>query len=509
MSVNKYYKRLNCLILIFLLCLIGYNYPISVLAISPSMAQEIKSTTNVDIYNPNNTNTSNTNSNQPIDPKIQELIDEFGKNRNSNTDLIYAAAIADGCSPAAAAALAGNAYGEGAGEEGTPVLEEYLKDENGHPLGFGIFGFSVGNRDKLQEFCSGPSHANHPKIDITCYKSSNDHTAVTYTVCNNIECQMEFTLTDDEYGLAQLSTYTNSDVYNDRIKNDDEWPYLQENAEVGNIPAEIHIVGHSPEEFKRTNDVGTAVVQWFMDYEMSGGALCIKDGGKHKSKFRTKEYMEDGVNSLHSRYGMALSYCHDGANTANINLNVDKESAVNLALAMQEGGVWSETEMNKFSGLCRLTENDWNNVLDSQHFKDISTRGRESIANWKTNKEMYEENTSLRAIMRGILTFIGIIMLVYAILLYLTYWFDRSNTLLPWSLFTILTFGKLQIAYDEDCANYRQTNVKKGEAKTVAHRDVLFICLIIIGFSVLILTGGMFKLLLWIVDMISHILSYF
>ena len=91
-------------------------------------------------------------------------------------------------------------------------------------------------------------------------------------------------------------------------------------------------------------------------------------------------------------------------------------------------------------------------------------------------------------------------MLVWGILLYLGYHFDRTNNLVDIQIVSILTLGKLQSGKDEDSTYGKDTGMEKnGKVKVVSHRNILLICFVVILFAVLILTGALYNLLTFLI----------
>ena len=88
----------------------------------------------------------------------------------------------------------------------------------------------------------------------------------------------------------------------------------------------------------------------------------------------------------------------------------------------------------------------------------------------------------------------GILLMVWCVLIYLAYWFDRINNLFDFDLLVILTLGKLRISEtEEDCTFSLASLTKETGIRTVNHRAILGICITGIAFGVIVISGYLYR----------------
>lgn len=172
--------------------------------------------------------------------------------------------------------------------------------------------------------------------------------------------------------------------------------------------------------------------------------------------------------------------------------DADKEQS--MVDTLVSNGVWTETQ---FASFCNLTETELvypdADSLDENKFK--------GIRDWKDNVQYKKENAIIRFMRKTVVIF-GILLIIWTIFLYLSYWFDRVNNFVEISLLEKVSFGKLLIAPDEDEATFDPRGKKNGEIQTVNHRHMIGICLTSIFFAVLIISGKIYDLLGYLIRFI-------
>ena len=105
--------------------------------------------------------------------------------------------------------------------------------------------------------------------------------------------------------------------------------------------------------------------------------------------------------------------------------------------------------------------------------------------------------------------FLGIMIMIWSIFLYLAYWFDKLNTVCFIDLLGKLSFGHLCISDVDDHATYsnKRDVGQKVKTLTVSHKDILFISSIGFAIATIMATGLLFKWLYWIVIRIYNFLQ--
>lgn len=112
-----------------------------------------------------------------------------------------------------------------------------------------------------------------------------------------------------------------------------------------------------------------------------------------------------------------------------------------------------------------------------------------SLSYWKMNIDNYTEDKTILGYMRTGTQVIGILISVWAILIYVFYWFDVLNNFIDFPLLPLITFNRLYIATEMDDDNWGKQVSRGAKHITVGHRSVLQICIICIVFSVFLISG--------------------
>lgn len=138
-------------------------------------------------------------------------------------------------------------------------------------------------------------------------------------------------------------------------------------------------------------------------------------------------------------------------------------------------------------------------LADLELFTDSELRG---VTEWKNNIE-YNKSKGINSIIRVLVLFTGILFLVWVILIYLSYWYDRINELLDIELLPKITGGRLRVAPEEDKCTFNPKEMLLGHQQTVNHRMILVICFTGILFGVLIISGKIYDCLSYLVYIIT------
>lgn len=125
---------------------------------------------------------------------------------------------------------------------------------------------------------------------------------------------------------------------------------------------------------------------------------------------------------------------------------------------------------------------------------DLSDDQLKGVVDWKNNIDYIHGGGVLKYI-RIFVVLVGILFIVWMILIYMSYWYDRINNFIDIELLPIVTAGQLKVSPEEDNCTFRPKGLVKGTQQTVNHRAVLSICFIGIGFAVLLISGKVYDLL--------------
>lgn len=160
-------------------------------------------------------------------------------------------------------------------------------------------------------------------------------------------------------------------------------------------------------------------------------------------------------------------------------------------------GYWSEDQLSSY---CKLTEIDIQSLyLDSATREALQQKELEGLVNWERNVRYTAEEDGFIRNLRVASMFLGIFLVVWSILAYAGYWFDRINTIIPLELLNIVSFGRLRISGDEANDVF---HIKSKSAKMVNHKNIISICLIAIAFGVLLITGTFYLIVQSFVNLV-------
>ena len=211
---------------------------------------------------------------------------------------------------------------------------------------------------------------------------------------------------------------------------------------------------------------------------------------KYAGKVTVASGMKEGTSK-----GSALSDASDGSS------NGEKKEVSDQYMKgyydESQLSAWTKIINEKYIGYKSLTRNE------------LSQSELNSLSDWEQNIKYDDlENHGIFKYFRYVFMFIAIMMMVYSVLLYCCYWFDKVNPLFDISLLYIVTFGKLTAAPTDEEVNYTVQDFfknNKGKSKFVNHKYMIVVCLSLIFFSLMILTGSIYKIIFSIITWISRV----
>lgn len=169
---------------------------------------------------------------------------------------------------------------------------------------------------------------------------------------------------------------------------------------------------------------------------------------------------------------------------------------------MQLNGYWSEQEISSFT---KLNESNIEKILTSVSRDSLTGDQLESLDTWKDLINDDAKQGGVLYWIRIIVMWLGILMIVWAVLLYVGFWFDRANNFLDFSIVTILTIGKLTTSVIDEDSTFGKKDVKG--VKTISSRQLTTICLCCIGVGVLIVSGIFYRLISSLVNCVLNLIS--
>lgn len=161
-------------------------------------------------------------------------------------------------------------------------------------------------------------------------------------------------------------------------------------------------------------------------------------------------------------------------------------------------GYWSEDELSSYVKLKEVNIDEI--YLQNATREGLGQSDLESLTDWERNVEMDNEENGFISWMRTAVMFIGIVITVWMLLIYIAFWFDRINTFVYLDMLCIVTFGQLHIAPSGEKPTFSMG--REVKYKTVGHKEVLFICLTGILFAILLISGVFYKILSWLMQLV-------
>lgn len=125
------------------------------------------------------------------------------------------------------------------------------------------------------------------------------------------------------------------------------------------------------------------------------------------------------------------------------------------------------------------------------------------IDSWKGNLQLQKEDGVYKYI-RASFMFVGILITIYSVLLFIAFQFDRVNNFIEVNLLCILTFGKLQRAPDENSSTFTPDNPR---TRLVTLKDIAGVTIAGVAIGVLLISGKVFSVIQFLMDKIDGIFN--
>lgn len=132
-------------------------------------------------------------------------------------------------------------------------------------------------------------------------------------------------------------------------------------------------------------------------------------------------------------------------------------------------------------------------------FEDLDATDRSTLREWTDDLDNRSTDTTF-SITRAIVAFVGIVVTVYSVLVYVAFQFDRNQNFVDIELLSILTLGRLRVSPDDERSTY---GVKSDSreldtgGKVVVHKDIIIVSLLGLTVGVLLLSGKIYSLISW------------
>lgn len=246
--------------------------------------------------------------------------------------------------------------------------------------------------------------------------------------------------------------------------------------------------------FKKMKDVVMATGEFCACYERAvGGGEVYAGNNREYQDLRKREKFAQAFYKLYT--GSEPSISDDDSSGDNKKNGLLDGSAVSL-MTVKGGKLLDEGYFSSASGISEEAL-----CLPSSY--DLPLKDLTELSSWKKNIKYAEDDRSLRY-PRAVVMIIGILVTIYSILLYIAYQFDRINNFIELDALGILTFGKLRISPDDRKSTF---NDKHQERKVVVHRDIIIVCLVGVAIGVLLISGKIFEVVVYLMLKIQEVFS--
>lgn len=173
-----------------------------------------------------------------------------------------------------------------------------------------------------------------------------------------------------------------------------------------------------------------------------------------------------------------------------------------LAVDMEQHGYWKESELSAWSKLSEINVDD---LIDDLSRDMLNQNDLNGLAQWERNVQNDIDSNGLIPLLRRVITFVGILLMVWMVVWYLAYWFDRTVTFVYIDLLGIVSFGMLHMAAEGEESTF---GLGKEGRKTVNHKTILVICLTGIAFGTLLVTGVFYRIIGLLVQWMKRLLRW-
>ena len=247
----------------------------------------------------------------------------------------------------------------------------------------------------------------------------------------------------------------------------------------------------SYKDFKKLTDVQKASDQFMMYIErciVTGKKTGIPENYQH---YKDRRNMSAAVYKKYT--GKTITFSEEGSTTTE-----DSKTT-------SGGGVTGST-----NNAGALDEGHFIATERPLHEKEVKfADGSDLTYDEKKNLEMLKEVndrsflTKAISFLRALVSFIGVLIVVYCIFFYLLYWFDRVNSLTDFSILKVYSFGRLQTSMDDESSF--GTNIEG--TKEINHSDAVRISVIGLMLGMFLLTGRLFALVSYLTKFVQWFLT--
>lgn len=192
-----------------------------------------------------------------------------------------------------------------------------------------------------------------------------------------------------------------------------------------------------------------------------------------------------------------------GGGTVSIT-NTDKKAIEGLGISPSVLEKTIDSEM-LIASSCKLMEENLESILDGVSRDSLTGDQLDSLNTWE---ELISDSSKQGGVLywiRVIVMLLGIALIVWSVLLYVGFWFDRANNFIDISVVTILTLGKLATSDTDE--EYTYGDKESKGIKTINSRILTRICILGILAGVLIVSGALYTLISKLVYFVMSLIS--
>lgn len=185
----------------------------------------------------------------------------------------------------------------------------------------------------------------------------------------------------------------------------------------------------------------------------------------------------------------------------------DTKSAEKLGVStVALSGAYTESQLSAYTKLKEVSIQT--KYLDGAQRGVLSQDDTTNLDNWEMTANEDKGAWSFVKVLRIFTQIIGILFIMYVLLIYVAYWFDRLNVYFDFELLGTLTLGRLHISESEDKCTFGIRTVNDLSSRmTVNHKAILFICIVGLLFGLSIVSGLFYSILTAFVNGIISIFS--
>lgn len=154
---------------------------------------------------------------------------------------------------------------------------------------------------------------------------------------------------------------------------------------------------------------------------------------------------------------------------------------------------------------CKLTEANLEELLNHTTIGEMTQDDLEVLEGWRTNVDMEKNESGFISVLRWVTVLVGILLLLWAILVYLAFWFDHINSFVYLDMLHIITLGQLHICPPNEKPTFKMGSEVKN--RTVSHGQILCICGVAVLFGAGLVSGVFYVLVARLVNFVLSFLS--